>query len=100
MAGAEAIDVLVAYARPDGQRVIPVRVAAGSRVEDVIRQSGILTEFPELSLPAAKLGIFGRRVDPDHVPAAGDRIEIYRPLLADPKSVRRRRAEQAQRKAQ
>jgi uncharacterized protein len=92
MAAAEPIGVEVIYALPDRQRRIALRVAAGTCVADAIRQSGILSEFPELDLEQAKLGIFSRRVNARTVLHDGDRIEIYRPLLADPKSARRERA--------
>jgi len=95
MVVAEWIDVDVAYALPDRQRVVPVRVAAGTRVVDAIRQSGILAQFPQIDLSQAKLGIFGRKVPGDQVVSAGDRIEIYRALVADPKAARRQRAGQA-----
>ena len=93
MAGGDAIDVEVAYALSAHQYVVSVRVAAGTQVADAIRQSGILQEFPEIDLATAKLGIFSRRVDAHDVVSDGDRIEIYRPLLVDPKTVRRLRAQ-------
>lgn len=92
MGAAESFDVQVAYALPERQRLINVRVAAGTSVGEAIRQSGVLTEFPEIVLAEAKLGIFGRRVDVSTSARPGDRIEIYRPLTADPKVVRRERA--------
>jgi uncharacterized protein len=92
MAAAEPIDIEVVYALPDRQRVLPVRVAVGTRVGAAIRQSGILNEFPQIDLAHARLGIFSRRVQSDEPVKQGDRIEIYRLLLADPKSVRRERA--------
>jgi putative ubiquitin-RnfH superfamily antitoxin RatB of RatAB toxin-antitoxin module len=92
MAAAEPIEVEVVYARPERQRLIALRVAAGTCVADAIRQSGILGEFPEIDLVQAKLGIFSRRVDAQAALHDGDRIEIYRPLVADPKSARRERA--------
>ena len=94
MVGGELIEVEVAYALPDRQVVVPVRVEAGTRVVDAIRQSGILRRFPEIDLSDSKVGIFGRRVPVDQVLLASDRIEIYRPLLADPKVARRQRARQ------
>ena len=93
MAAAEPIEVEVVYARPDVQRRIALRVAAGACVGDAIRQSGILAEFPEIDLAQAKLGIYSRRVDPQAALRDGDRIEIYRPLAVDPKSQRRRVAQ-------
>jgi putative ubiquitin-RnfH superfamily antitoxin RatB of RatAB toxin-antitoxin module len=61
-----------------------------STVEQVIRSSGILQRFPEIDLDTQKVGIFGRLVKLDTVPREGDRIEIYRPITADPRTVRRR----------
>ncbi|MCC6531385.1 MAG: RnfH family protein [Burkholderiales bacterium] len=92
MAGVESIDVEVVYALSHVQQVVSVRVAAGTSVAAAIRQSGILADFPEIELSAAKLGIFGRRVSANEVVQPGDRIEIYRPLVGDPGSQRRRRA--------
>ena len=92
MAAADCVDVEVVYALPQRQRTIRVRAARGATVMDVVRQSGILAEFPEIDAAAAPLGIFSRRVSADAQVHEGDRIEIYRPLLADPKRVRRERA--------
>jgi putative ubiquitin-RnfH superfamily antitoxin RatB of RatAB toxin-antitoxin module len=89
---AESLGVEIVYALPERQHIIRVKVPAGTLVADAIRQSGILNEHPEIDLARAKLGIFSRRVDPDSPVRAGDRIEIYRPLIADPKAVRRQRA--------
>ena len=62
------------------------------RAEDAIRQSGLLAEFPEIDIAHAVIGIFGQRVALDYVLKAGDRVEIYRPLQAEPQDARRRRA--------
>jgi uncharacterized protein len=92
MALAESVEVEVVYAQPQRQRIIAVKVAAGTNVADAVRQSGILNEFPEIDLGQARLGIFSRRVDAHATVHDGDRIEVYRPLIADPKTVRRERA--------
>jgi putative ubiquitin-RnfH superfamily antitoxin RatB of RatAB toxin-antitoxin module len=92
METAESIEVEVVYALPARQRLLRIRVPAGATVETAVRQSGILAMFPEIDLARAKLGIFSRRVGLHHVLCAGDRIEIYRRLLVDPKSARRARA--------
>jgi uncharacterized protein len=97
MARADPVGVEIVYARPERQRIIALRVAAGTSVADAIRQSGILHEFPEIDLGHAKLGIFSRRVDAQAPVQEGDRIEIYRPLIADPKTVRRERARNRER---
>lgn len=95
MAGAETIGVYVVYALPSRQRVVSLQVTAGTTAVDAVCQSGLLAEFPEIGLERARLGVFGRRVNPDHVLSEGDRVEVYRPLTADPKAVRRERAERA-----
>jgi putative ubiquitin-RnfH superfamily antitoxin RatB of RatAB toxin-antitoxin module len=64
----------------------------GTSVAEAIRQSGILQEYSEIDPAQWKLGIFARRVAPDAKVHAGDRIEIYRPLIADAKIARRERA--------
>ncbi|RUO41264.1 RnfH family protein [Pseudidiomarina aestuarii] len=89
------IHIEVAYATPDRQQIIPLRVAADTSVADCIAQSGICTAFPEIDLQEQKVGIWSKTVKLDQYPREGDRIEIYRPLIADPKAVRRKRAEQA-----
>lgn len=93
MADAERIAVEVVYALPNRQLLVKVHVPAGSTAEQAVRLSGMLERFPEIDLECAKLGIFGRRTKPDHVLSAGDRIEIYRELIADPKAARRKRVE-------
>lgn len=91
-ATAELIEVEVAYARPDQQEVLVVRCLPGVTIEQVIRQSDILQRFPEIDLALNKVGIFGRLCALDAPVRAGDRVEIYRALIADPKEVRRQRA--------
>lgn len=92
-----AIEVEVAYALPDRQRIIALRVAVGCTVFEAAEQSGITRFFPELVLESAKMGIFGKAVpDPrSHELQDGDRVEIYRPLTADPKEARKQRAKKA-----
>ena len=89
--------VEVAYARPDEQLVIPVEAPAGATVEQVIVLSRIQDRFPEIDLKIAKVGVFGKLSKPSAVVRAGDRVEIYRPLLADPKAVRKQRAAEGKR---
>ena len=88
----ELIEVEVAYARPDAQVIISLRVAGGTTVEAAIRASGILERFPEIDLGRHRVGVFGKLAERDRTLEAGDRVEIYRPLAADPKAARRRRA--------
>lgn len=89
------IQVEVVYALPHKQTVLSLRVSQEEQVQQVIEQSGILQQFPDIDLDCNMVGIFGRQVKLDQRLRNGDRIEIYRPLLADPKEIRRRRAEQA-----
>jgi putative ubiquitin-RnfH superfamily antitoxin RatB of RatAB toxin-antitoxin module len=86
------IMVEVAYALPKQQLIIPVNVADGTTAEAAVLASGIMEKFPEIDLAANKLGIFGKLVKSDTVLRHLDRVEIYRPLIADPKEVRRQRA--------
>jgi len=89
----ELIRVEVACALPQRQRIVAVQVALGTTAEQAVLQSGILAQFPIIDASALKLGIFSKAVKPDAVLREGDRVEIYRPLQADPKAVRRQRAE-------
>ena len=88
----ETINVEVAYAEPERQLIIPLNVVLGTTIGGAIIQSGILMEFPELDLENSKVGIFGKASAMETPLKDGDRVEIYRPLIADPKEVRRQRA--------
>ena len=92
MASVEWINVTVAYATPQQQVVIPLRVPAGSTLEQAIRSSGVLQQFAEIDLSINPVGVFGELANLDDPVHSGERIEIYRALLADPKLARRRRA--------
>lgn len=94
----QMISVEVVYALPHEQRVLSLMVDSQSTVEEIIRQSGVLTLYPEIDLTQNKVGVFSRNVKLDARVRDHDRIEIYRPLLADPKEIRRKRAEQAKQK--
>ena len=85
------MNVGVCYAEADRQVWLRLETPDGSSVEQAIRHSGILKRFPEIDLEAQKVGIFGKLVKLDAPVKEGDRIEIYRPIIADPKTVRRRR---------
>ena len=89
---ATVIRIEIAYARPDKQAILTLTVAAGTNVAEAIEQSAISDEFPDISIDPAAVGIFSRKVPMDQVLREGDRIEIYRPLIADPKEARRQRA--------
>lgn len=91
---ANEISVEVAYARPDRQVILPVKLAAGLTIEEAIRRSGVLEKFPEIDLAVNKVGIFSKLGKLDTALRDKDRVEIYRPLIADPKEVRRKRAEE------
>ena len=82
----------VAYALPTQQLILPVKVAEGTTAIQAVETSGILQKFPEIDLAQNKLGIFGKLVKSDTPLRERDRVEIYRPLIADPKEVRRQRA--------
>jgi hypothetical protein len=86
--------VEVAYAKPEEQVIIPVVAQAGMTVAAAIEASGILNKFPEIDLTLNKVGIFGKLVKSDTVLRDKDRVEIYRKLIADPKEVRRQRADE------
>jgi uncharacterized protein len=86
------IVVEVAYAEPDRQRIISLMVESGATAEQAIRHSGILAEFPQIDLASSKIGIFGKHATLQTPLRAKDRVEIYRPLIADPKAIRRKRA--------
>ncbi|MGO9446772.1 MAG: RnfH family protein [Thiobacillaceae bacterium] len=88
------ISVEVAYALASQQVLIPVKLDEGSTIEQAIRSSGLLDKFPDIDLERNKVGVFGRLSKLDTVLRDKDRVEIYRPLIADPKEVRRQRAEQ------
>jgi len=88
------INVEVVYALPMQQPLLQVRLAEGATVEDAVRASGVLEAFPEIDLAKNKVGIFSKLVKLDEKVRDKDRVEIYRPLIADPKEVRRKRAEE------
>ena len=88
----QTIQVEVAYALPDKQALLSVEVAVGTTALAAAQQSGIIDKFEGIDLENAKLGIFGKVVSPGQVLQEGDRVEIYRPLIADPKEVRKARA--------
>jgi putative ubiquitin-RnfH superfamily antitoxin RatB of RatAB toxin-antitoxin module len=86
------IVVEVCYAKPDSVFRKSLRVPAGTEVRAAIEQSGVLQVAPEIDLPTWRVGVYGKLKTLDAVLREHDRIEIYRPLIADPKEARRRRA--------
>lgn len=93
--GDERFTVEVAYGLPKRQALVSVELPEGATVADAIEASGLRDRFPGLEVHPDRVGIFGRTVPLDQVLAAGDRVEIYRPLLIDPKEARRARAASA-----
>lgn len=100
MSDDNTIAVEVAYALPHQQALLKIRLPAGATALQAAQQSGIASKFDGLDLEDATLGIFGHVVAPGQVLRDGDRVEIYRPLLADPKDVRKARAERARERRQ
>ncbi len=92
---ADKFVVDVIYALPTQQKVISVSVHPGTSAIEIVRQSNIVNFFPEIDLETVKLGVFSNLIKHDQVIEPGQRIEIYRPLIADPKDVRRKRADKA-----
>ncbi len=90
----DRINIEVVYALPDEQVLLKRSVPAGTTVAEALQASGVLAKHPEIDMEKNKLGIFGKLTKADAVLRDKDRIEIYRPLIADPKEVRRQRAEQ------
>lgn len=88
----QAVEVEVAYAREQAQALLPVKGQKGMTVADAIARSGIQSRFPEIDLAVNKVGIFGKVARLEQVLASGDRVEIYAPLIADPKQARKQRA--------
>lgn len=100
MADFDLITVEVAYALPHKQKIISLLVAPGTSALQAVERSGIVKHFPEIDIDNAKMGIFGQSLGTkgldtaaSHVLHEGDRVEIYRPLISDPKDARRKRAE-------
>ena len=89
--------VEVAYALPHKQKIVTLNVPEGTSMLDAVRLSGMDQHFPKLDLESAPLGIFGKAVPKpaERVLQSGERVEIYRPLIADPKEVRKQRAAKA-----
>lgn len=95
--GQALIQVEVAYATPDKQLILSLKVPEGVTMFEAAERSNIVEHFPEIVLEQASMGIFGRleKKPKQRVLKDQERVEIYRPLQVDPKEIRRRRAEQA-----
>ena len=94
------IKVEVAYALPHKQALLEVELPVGATALEAAQLSGIASTFDGVDLANAKFGIFGQVISPAQVLRGGDRVEIYRPLTADPKEVRKARAERAKERRQ
>ncbi len=90
----EKIKIELVYALPAEQTLLKLEVPKATTIAEAIKLSGILEKYPEIDLEKGKFGIFGKLSKADAVLRDKDRIEIYRPLIADPKEVRRKRAEE------
>lgn len=90
--GRDFVRVEVVYALPQRQALLKIRVPRGTTAREAIKLSGIRGQFPEIDLETAPLGIFGTKIKVDRALNEGDRVEIYRPLKADPREVRRQLA--------
>ena len=82
----------VIYAKPEQLELVTLTMPEGATLEEAIQASGLLEKFPELALSGLNIGVFGVVCKPDQPVKEGDRIEIYRALLHDPKEARRQRA--------
>lgn len=89
---ANTLSIEVVYALPHEQIIMATDVADGATVQEGIEASGVLERYPELDIEAIKVGIFGKLTKLNATLHSQDRIEIYRPLIADPKAVRKQRA--------
>ena len=89
------LDIEVIYARADAQDSINVSVPRGATIRAVIERSRVIETFPEIDLAVNKVGIYGKLRSLDDTVQAGDRVEVYRPLLIDPKEARRQNAKLA-----
>ncbi len=89
--GNASVAIRVAYATREEQVIIELTVPDGTTIQDAIQRSGILSRYPDIDLRRQGVGVFGQARALDYCPRTGDRIEIYRPLVLDPKEARRKR---------
>jgi putative ubiquitin-RnfH superfamily antitoxin RatB of RatAB toxin-antitoxin module len=89
---AGVLQVTIVYATPKEEFIHPMHVPPGTTAGQAIEHSGVLARFPEINLVTQPVGIYGKKKSLDTVLRERDRVEIYRPLVADPKDSRRRRA--------
>jgi uncharacterized protein len=88
----DLIELEVAYAKPEEQVIVTIKVQQGTTVGQAVNSSGLLSRFPEISLSGLKVGIFGVSCKLEQTVRQAERVEIYRPLIHDPKEARRQRA--------
>lgn len=91
---AESLSIEVAYTLPHRQELVQLKLSAGSTVQQAIESSGLRQKYPDIDLARNKVGVFGKLTRLDAPLRDRDRVEIYRPLIADPKEVRRKRADE------
>lgn len=96
MANGKLINIEVAYAKPEEQAIIPLKVPENTTLEEAIQMSRICDRFPDIDLANTKVGIFSKISALSTHLKPGDRVEIYRPLIADPKAARKQRAKRGQ----
>jgi putative ubiquitin-RnfH superfamily antitoxin RatB of RatAB toxin-antitoxin module len=89
---ADSINVEVTYAKPSRQELVKLKLPQGSTLQQAVESSGLLQRHPEIEIAKAKVGIYGKLARLDAALRDKDRVEIYRPLIADPKEVRKQRA--------
>lgn len=94
-----ALEIEVCYAQPGSQVLLKVQVPPGTSLREAVERSGIRVQCPQIDPTHVAMGVYGRLRDPAETVSAGDRIEIYRPLAADPKAQRHRRVADARRVA-
>ncbi len=94
MAEPESLSIEIAYALPQRQELVYVQLPTGSTVQQAIEASGLMQKYAEIDLKKNKVGVFGKLTKLDAPLRNRDRVEIYRPLLADPKEVRKKRADE------
>ena len=92
MSTTETIRVEVVYALADWQEVIPLTLPVGTTLQQAVEASGLSAKYPDIDPAKGKFGLYSKLARPDAVLRDRDRVEIYRPLIADPKEVRKQRA--------
>ena len=88
----DLLSIEVVYALPQKQEMFTVKLPEGATVREAVEACGVLQKYPEIDLTKNKLGVFAKLIKPDAPLRNRDRVEIYRPLIADPKQVRKQRA--------